>query len=201
MRRWRRPSPPPRRCSRALRRTASAPRPRSASRSAAPSRAPSTRASCWSSRGVRATAGAAEVVFADTIGVAVPSQATELVEAGLELGVPIGVHLHNTRNTAIACAYAALQCRRDRVRRLRGRRRRLPVRAERDGQRRDGRPRLPAARRRRRDGHRPRRADRGRALAGGAAGPAARRPRAPRWKLAPRRSAPARRTVRSLARP
>ena len=37
-----------------------------------------------------------------------PSQATKLVESGLELGVPIGVHLHNTRNTAIACAYAAL---------------------------------------------------------------------------------------------
>ncbi len=53
-------------------------------------------------------AGAAEVVFADTIGVAVPSQATKLVESGLVLGVPIGVHLHNTRNTAIACAYAAL---------------------------------------------------------------------------------------------
>ena len=37
-----------------------------------------------------------------------PSQATKLVESGLALGVPIGVHLHNTRNTAIACAYAAL---------------------------------------------------------------------------------------------
>ena len=53
-------------------------------------------------------AGAAEVVFADTIGVAVPSQATKLVEEGLRFGIPIGVHLHNTRNTAIACAYAAL---------------------------------------------------------------------------------------------
>jgi isopropylmalate/homocitrate/citramalate synthase len=57
----------------------------------------------------RATgAGAAEVVFADTIGVAVPSQVARLVESALGLGVPIGVHLHNTRNTAIACAYAAL---------------------------------------------------------------------------------------------
>jgi hydroxymethylglutaryl-CoA lyase/(R)-citramalyl-CoA lyase len=55
-----------------------------------------------------AAGGAAEVVFADTIGVAVPSQATKLVESGLQLGVPVGVHLHNTRNTAIACAYAAL---------------------------------------------------------------------------------------------
>jgi hydroxymethylglutaryl-CoA lyase len=58
--------------------------------------------------GRAAAAGAAEVVFADTIGVALPSQATKLVEAGLELGIPVGVHLHNTRNTAIACAYAAL---------------------------------------------------------------------------------------------
>lgn len=55
-----------------------------------------------------AGAGAAEIVFADTIGVAVPSQVTKLVGAGLPLGVPVGVHLHNTRNTAIACAYAAL---------------------------------------------------------------------------------------------
>jgi isopropylmalate/homocitrate/citramalate synthase len=57
----------------------------------------------------RATgAGAAEVIFADTIGVAVPSQVMRLVERALGLGVPVGVHLHNTRNTAIACAYAAL---------------------------------------------------------------------------------------------
>jgi len=57
----------------------------------------------------RATgAGAAEVVFADTIGVALPSQVTQLVGAGLGLGIPVGIHLHNTRNTAIACAYAAL---------------------------------------------------------------------------------------------
>jgi hydroxymethylglutaryl-CoA lyase/(R)-citramalyl-CoA lyase len=56
-----------------------------------------------------AEAGAAEVVFADTIGVAVPSQATRLVGGGLALGATVGVHLHNTRSTAIACAYAALQ--------------------------------------------------------------------------------------------
>jgi hydroxymethylglutaryl-CoA lyase/(R)-citramalyl-CoA lyase len=55
--------------------------------------------------------GAAEVVFADTIGVAMPGQVKRLVAKGLELGVPIGVHLHNTRNTAIACAYAALEAR------------------------------------------------------------------------------------------
>ncbi len=43
-----------------------------------------------------------EIVFADTIGVAVPGQIRRLVSQGT------GVHLHNTRNTAIANAYAAL---------------------------------------------------------------------------------------------
>ena len=56
-----------------------------------------------------AAAGAAEIVFADTIGVAVPSQVKEMVTAAGHLDVPIGVHLHNTRNTAIACAVAALE--------------------------------------------------------------------------------------------
>jgi isopropylmalate/homocitrate/citramalate synthase len=54
-------------------------------------------------------AGAGEIVFADTIGVGVPRQARELVQRGAELGVPVGVHLHNTRNTGFATAYAALQ--------------------------------------------------------------------------------------------
>jgi hydroxymethylglutaryl-CoA lyase/(R)-citramalyl-CoA lyase len=54
-------------------------------------------------------AGAVEVVFADTIGVAVPGQVKDLVRRSQPLDVPLGVHLHNTRNTAIACAYAALE--------------------------------------------------------------------------------------------
>ena len=54
-------------------------------------------------------AGAGEIVFADTIGVGVPHQARELVEPGKRLGVPVGVHLHNTRNTGFANAYAALE--------------------------------------------------------------------------------------------
>jgi isopropylmalate/homocitrate/citramalate synthase len=54
-------------------------------------------------------AGAGEIVFADTIGVGVPHQARELVEGSAGLGVPIGVHLHNTRNTGFANAYAALE--------------------------------------------------------------------------------------------
>ena len=56
-----------------------------------------------------AAAGAAEVVFADTIGVAVPAQVKHLIGEAQALSVPVGVHLHNTRNTAIACAYAALE--------------------------------------------------------------------------------------------
>ena len=56
-----------------------------------------------------AAAGAAEVVYADTIGVGVPRQVKELVRASTDLGVPIGVHLHNTRNTGFANAYAALE--------------------------------------------------------------------------------------------
>ena len=54
-----------------------------------------------------ASAGAAEVVYADTIGVAVPHQVKELLAQ--DLGVPVGVHLHNTRNTGFANAYAALE--------------------------------------------------------------------------------------------
>src|SRR4029078_8492148 len=54
-------------------------------------------------------AGAGEIVFADTIGVGVPRQARDLVERGNALGVPVGVHLHNTRNTGFANAYAALE--------------------------------------------------------------------------------------------
>jgi isopropylmalate/homocitrate/citramalate synthase len=56
-----------------------------------------------------AEAGADEVVFADTVGVGVPHQVRELVGAGVKLGVPIGVHLHNTRNTGFANAYTALE--------------------------------------------------------------------------------------------
>jgi isopropylmalate/homocitrate/citramalate synthase len=53
-------------------------------------------------------ADADELVFADTVGVGVPRQVRQLVGRGLELGPPIGVHLHNTRSTGLANAYAAL---------------------------------------------------------------------------------------------
>jgi isopropylmalate/homocitrate/citramalate synthase len=55
------------------------------------------------------TGGADEIVFADTIGVGVPHQARTLVAEGVKLGVPVGVHLHNTRNTGFANALAALE--------------------------------------------------------------------------------------------
>jgi (R)-citramalyl-CoA lyase len=47
----------------------------------------------------------AEIVLADTIGVATPRQVRELVE---RTGAP-GIHLHNTRNTGYANAVAALE--------------------------------------------------------------------------------------------
>jgi hydroxymethylglutaryl-CoA lyase/(R)-citramalyl-CoA lyase len=56
-----------------------------------------------------AAAGADEVLFADTIGVGVPRQARTLVAGALPHGIPIGVHLHDTRHTAVACAWAAVE--------------------------------------------------------------------------------------------
>ena len=58
---------------------------------------------------VVAEAGPDEIVLADTIGVGVPTQAGRLVTETLALGVPVGVHLHNTRNTGYANAIAALE--------------------------------------------------------------------------------------------
>ncbi len=56
-----------------------------------------------------AEAGADEIVFADTIGVGVPRQVRHLVVEGAKLGTPIGLHLHNTRNTGLANALAAVE--------------------------------------------------------------------------------------------
>jgi isopropylmalate/homocitrate/citramalate synthase len=52
--------------------------------------------------------GAGELVLADTIGVATPRRVRRLVERVSILGKPVGAHLHNTRNTGYACAWAAL---------------------------------------------------------------------------------------------
>jgi isopropylmalate/homocitrate/citramalate synthase len=58
----------------------------------------------------RSTAlGAAEVVLADTIGVAVPRQVKGLVADAAQRARRVGIHLHNTRNTGFAAAYAALE--------------------------------------------------------------------------------------------
>lgn len=56
-----------------------------------------------------AAAGAAELGIADTVGVGVPEQARDLVGRLLPLGLPVGVHFHNTRNTGYANAFAALE--------------------------------------------------------------------------------------------
>jgi (R)-citramalyl-CoA lyase len=49
------------------------------------------------------------LVFADTIGVGVPSQVRELVAGAQPFGLPIGCHFHNTRNTGFANAVAAVE--------------------------------------------------------------------------------------------
>ncbi len=55
-----------------------------------------------------AATGPDEIVLADTIGVAVPSQVETLVAGVAGLGVPVGCHFHNTRNTGFANAVAAI---------------------------------------------------------------------------------------------
>ncbi len=55
-------------------------------------------------------AGASSIGLADTIGVAVPTEVAVLVgSVHSSVGVPIGVHLHDTRGLAIANAIAALE--------------------------------------------------------------------------------------------
>jgi (R)-citramalyl-CoA lyase len=50
-----------------------------------------------------------EILLADTIGVGVPSQVWELVEGVLAFGATVGCHFHDTRNTGIANAAAAVE--------------------------------------------------------------------------------------------
>jgi (R)-citramalyl-CoA lyase len=50
-----------------------------------------------------------ELVLADTIGVATPTQVKRLVARAAAVGRPVGGHFHNTRNTGFANAYAALE--------------------------------------------------------------------------------------------
>ena len=55
------------------------------------------------------TAGAGEIVLADTIGVATPRPVARLVERISILGVPVGGHFHDTRHAGVACAWAAVE--------------------------------------------------------------------------------------------
>ena len=50
-----------------------------------------------------------EIVLADTIGVATPGQVARLVAGVLRLYPQVGVHLHNTRGSGLANAWAALE--------------------------------------------------------------------------------------------
>ena len=52
-----------------------------------------------------------EIAIADTIGVGVPSQVTDLLRRLKDAlpGMPLRCHFHNTRNTGIANAYAAVE--------------------------------------------------------------------------------------------
>jgi hydroxymethylglutaryl-CoA lyase len=58
-----------------------------------------------------AEAGPHEIALADTIGVGVPAQVTEIVGRVREAlpGMSLRCHFHNTRNTGLANAYAAVQ--------------------------------------------------------------------------------------------
>ncbi|MDQ3864270.1 MAG: hydroxymethylglutaryl-CoA lyase, partial [Actinomycetota bacterium] len=56
-----------------------------------------------------AASGPDEIVPADTIGVGVPSQVRKLVEGIADHGITVGCHFHDTRNTGIANAAAAVE--------------------------------------------------------------------------------------------
>jgi (R)-citramalyl-CoA lyase len=49
------------------------------------------------------------ILLADTIGAGVPAQVRRLVSRSVELGIPVGGHFHNTRNTGYANALAAFE--------------------------------------------------------------------------------------------
>ena len=50
--------------------------------------------------------GCAAITCADTTGMATPRRVAELVDA---VGIGIGLHLHETRGTALVCAYAGME--------------------------------------------------------------------------------------------
>jgi isopropylmalate/homocitrate/citramalate synthase len=53
--------------------------------------------------------GAEEIVLGDSIGVGVPTQVRRLVTSLIGRGVTVGCHFHNTRNTGLANAVAAIE--------------------------------------------------------------------------------------------
>jgi hydroxymethylglutaryl-CoA lyase len=53
-----------------------------------------------------------EIAFADTIGVGVPAQVSEIIgraREALPAAIKLRAHFHNTRNTGLANAYAAVE--------------------------------------------------------------------------------------------
>ncbi|HUO47896.1 MAG TPA: hydroxymethylglutaryl-CoA lyase [Acidimicrobiales bacterium] len=59
---------------------------------------------------VAVESGPAEIALADTIGCAVPPEVTALVrDVAADTGLPVRVHLHNSRNTGFANALAAVE--------------------------------------------------------------------------------------------
>ena len=104
-RRWRRRPRSPR----APAPTAARSRSRSPSRSAARSAVPSRPTTCCAWPSASWPPAPTSSVVADTIGVAVPRQVRSLVASLAELGLPVGAHLHNTRNTGYANALAAVE--------------------------------------------------------------------------------------------
>lgn len=55
--------------------------------------------------------GVGEIDFADTVGMGVPNQVSRMISAARQRipGMRLGVHLHNTRGTGLANAYAAVE--------------------------------------------------------------------------------------------
>ena len=124
--------------------------------------------------------GRAEVVLADTIGVATPSAVRALVGQTSAAGF----HGHNTRNTGYANALAAVEAGATVLDASIGGLGGCPYAAACNGQYRDRGPRVPARGRRSRDRRRPRRARRDVGVARRRARPPARGLRVPRWPVA-----------------
>ena len=121
-------------------------------------------------------AGADRLSFGDTTGMATPRRVHDLLDALDRAGIAaerVGLHFHDTRGTALANVLDRARARRDPVRRVDRRARRLPVRAGRVGQRGHRGSRAHVRRHGDRDRHRSRRAARVRAARAGD-----RRPRA-----------------------